>query len=193
MGYLKLRENVSAMLADSSLLALFSLIIVQIGCGIILKTAEHHGTYRFSPSSSVAISEMLKFLISTCLLFRQYRVWLNTEAGYAPVDIYDPIDEESLESSSFSTAGQSKSMPLASLTTHHELKPPSCVLYIRNQAGCCSLSGLLHLALVYAIINNTVGISRWLLDIYIYLSDHTRFLYATSSQIRARYSSVRVA
>ncbi|ODA81342.1 hypothetical protein RJ55_04307 [Drechmeria coniospora] len=49
------------------------LIVIQVGIGVVMKAAQTSGSYSFSPSASVTISEFLKLLLSLALFYRQWQ------------------------------------------------------------------------------------------------------------------------
>ena len=53
--------------------AALGLVAIQVGIGVILKAAQTGGTYAFSPSASVAISEFFKMVLSTIFFYRECR------------------------------------------------------------------------------------------------------------------------
>lgn len=53
--------------------AALALVAIQVGIGIILKAAQTGGSYAFSPSASVAISEFFKMVLSTIFFYRECR------------------------------------------------------------------------------------------------------------------------
>ncbi|KYK62109.1 hypothetical protein DCS_03256 [Drechmeria coniospora] len=53
--------------------ATLGLIVIQVGIGVVMKAAQTSGSYSFSPSASVTISEFLKLLLSLALFYRQWQ------------------------------------------------------------------------------------------------------------------------
>lgn len=53
--------------------AALALVAIQVGIGIVLKAAQTGGSYAFSPSASVAISEFFKMVLSTIFFYRECR------------------------------------------------------------------------------------------------------------------------
>ena len=51
--------------------ATLSLIVIQVGIGIVMKYAQTSGSYSFSPSASVAISEFFKLVLSSIFFQRE--------------------------------------------------------------------------------------------------------------------------
>lgn len=52
-------------------LAALALICIQVGIGIVYKIAQTNGRYEFSASSSTAITEFFKFLLSLALFYNE--------------------------------------------------------------------------------------------------------------------------
>ncbi|KAK0109322.1 hypothetical protein ONS96_003141 [Cadophora gregata f. sp. sojae] len=55
---------------NAAYLSALSLVIIQVGIGCIMRSSQTSGKYTFSTSSSVTISEFFKFLISSALIVR---------------------------------------------------------------------------------------------------------------------------
>ncbi|KAK4191065.1 nucleotide-sugar transporter-domain-containing protein [Podospora australis] len=137
-------------------LAAASLVAVQVGSGILLKTAQHHGHYEFSPSGSVAISEFVKLLISLVLFYLECRRRLArgkhipassnaNDAVYTAV-----VDNTADDDEAFS---QSPSMS-SSLFWR----------YIQTDVTSHAKYGFANLSLLYMLINNIIFLCYQLAD-----------------------------
>ena len=120
--------------------------------------------YAFSTSGSIAISETLKGLLSTILFYRECRQrQATTSGGYealasqqsAPASVEDgncnwsdTQDEENLDNE--------KSLPNPDRWTSIPLQ--EFVTICRNEIPYDNIYGFTQLALLYSLINNSVGL-----------------------------------
>jgi predicted RNase H-like HicB family nuclease len=138
-------------------LAAASLVAVQVGSGILLKTAQHHGRYEFSPSGSVAISEFVKLLISSVLFYLECRRRLaegehivlpgpSNANGAVYTAVVDTADNEASPPSSRGDRALRRPAMSASLFWH----------YVQTDVTSHAKYGFANLSLLYMLINNLV-------------------------------------
>jgi hypothetical protein len=133
--------------------AALSLIVIQVGIGVIMKASQTGGQYMFSASASVTISEFLKFLLSGLFYWRECQ---RRQISFHST----PTDVES----GSSTRTSSSSLELE----HHDLecdeKPRKYTRLdsrtfwklCKNELSSGTRYGFAQLALLYALINNSV-------------------------------------
>ncbi|TID25905.1 UDP-galactose transporter [Venturia nashicola] len=149
--------------------AALALIIIQAGIGVLYKFAQHDGGYAFSPSSSITISEFLKFLLSTCFFYRECsKRHVRSPQGYSGVESGSSrsstdekalmSDEVPIEESEMSESSSSRSIPQG------KMKISDFIFYCMTEVSSDTQYGFSKLALLYALINNTVFVLYKLAD-----------------------------
>lgn len=138
------------------------LILIQVGIGIILKSSQTGGKYAFSVSGSITISEFFKFLLSTIFFWRHYRAQ-SRQLGYESVPLHINLPSSTRSSSSLE------------LKDYHSEESDDTVVELADRPAEPRWShlrafwghyfeeinvdtryGFALLALLYALINNTV-------------------------------------
>lgn len=138
-------------------LAAASLVAVQVGSGILLKTAQHHGHYEFSPSGSVAISEFVKLLFSLVLFNLECRRRLAEGKHIAlpgPSNANDAVYTAVVD-----TADDEASPPLSRgdrALRHPAMSASLFWQYIQTDVTGHAKYGFANLSLLYMLINNLV-------------------------------------
>jgi len=146
---------------NAAYLSALSLVVIQVGIGCIMRASQTSGKYTFSTSSSVTISEFFKFLISSALIIRSSLRGRRDPAGtheLVPVEDGDErVDEKG--------RGMDESVGLEDERLIHPLSDARLNRrggvvgdYLRS-LGMVSVEnryGFAKLALLYALINNTV-------------------------------------
>jgi hypothetical protein len=178
--------------------AALGLVAIQVGMGILLKISQKSGTYEFSRSSSVTLSEFFKMLLSTIFFYRECRKRnaRNVNPSYTAL----PTSErgsfgEAKEFSDERTNGNRNGHAKV-LEVNKDAKEP--YLDLRTFWECCrnevsrdTRYGFAHLALFYALINNTVS---EIVHIEMgFLLTIGRLLLCSNSQTRGPFSSRSLA
>lgn len=143
--------------------ATLGLIFIQVGIGIVMKAAQTSGSYSFSPSASVTISEFLKLCLSSLFFFRQWRqrtieeVKFVDEAGkshHGPQASHGGEEEEmpGLEKREHSSLESAREHLIAS----PQLNPVTFWHDLRAQITRQKTTGFYILALCYTLMNNSV-------------------------------------
>ena len=153
----------------SAYAAALGLIAIQVGIGIIMKAAQKGGSYEFSASSSVTISEFCKMLLSTFFFYRECR--RRNATILSPAHTALPTSERSSfeEAKVFAdeeTNGIGEASGPRFVERHKDGKAPhldgqTFWDYIKNEIGVDTRYGFAQLALFYALINNTAS-RTWL-------------------------------
>lgn len=148
--------------------AALSLVAIQVSIGIIMKSAQTGGTYSFSPSASIVISEFLKMLLSMAFFYRvcQRRAADGIQpstrgggSGYSALLGSElPITDEN---SSVEKEDTTEVEDLSSSRPRLEARLPYLSLgkywsYIRGEVTGPVRMGFCNLALFYVLINNSV-------------------------------------
>ncbi|KAF4962840.1 hypothetical protein FSARC_9083 [Fusarium sarcochroum] len=159
-------------------LAALGLVGIQVGIGVIMKTAQRGGSYSFSASGSIAISEFLKFILSTVFFYRECKTRAQTgigpstrgsDAAYASlsddnqdIDIQDKDEDSSSLTMIDSDDEEARSagpslQPLA-------FSPRTFWGYVRGEVRNDVRFGFYNLALLYILINNSIFLSYKMAD-----------------------------
>jgi len=158
-------------------LAAVAFVIIQVGIGIVFKIAQKSdGKYAFSQSASISISEFCKLLLSTSFFYRQCRTRLAEQNGrdveknaYVPLeDLSDDVSSEGAKiQEKIADDGKSESKgtePAWKRQQAEASKGPTprlafrdFVPMVKSEINTATVFGFAHLALLYAIINNSVG------------------------------------
>jgi hypothetical protein len=153
--------------------AALGLVVIQVGIGIIMKASQTGGSYSFSPSASVTISEFFKMLLSTLFFYRECKqraadgIRPSTRgggSGYSSLatselpmaersSLEEKREEEGLNGNASSSNGDA--------VKHHAMEPAQIDLrtfwsYIRGEVTMDVRYGFCNLALFYVLINNSV-------------------------------------
>jgi hypothetical protein len=155
-------------------LAALGLVAIQVGIGIILKIAQTDGSYSFSPSASVTISEFFKMLLSTLFFYRECKtraasgVQPSTRgggSGYALVGNSDlPLterrsddDHEKHVEEGNGNAANGRALVTEKLAgPARELNVRLFWSYVRGEVTVDVRYGFCNLAMFYVLINNSV-------------------------------------
>lgn len=135
--------------------AALSLVAIQVGIGIIMKSSQTGGQYSFSASASVTISEFLKLLLSGLFFWRECRK-RQTSFHSAPTDIESPSSSRSSSSSSEPINQDEQDNEKTIIYTRLTLR--AYLEFCKNELSTSTRYGFAQLALLYALINNSV---RW--------------------------------
>lgn len=153
--------------------AALGLVAIQVGIGIVMKLSQTGGSYSFSPSASVTISEFFKMVLSTIFFYNECKrraadgVRPSTRgggSGYSSLSTELPMNERSSldekrgeeealngSSSSSNASGVEKHtgpLPRLDLRTYWS--------YVRGEVTRDVRYGFCNLALFYVLINNSV-------------------------------------
>ncbi|PHH60340.1 hypothetical protein CDD81_1825 [Ophiocordyceps australis] len=158
-----------------ALLAALGLIAIQVGMGITLKMAQTGGSYSFSPSGSVAISELVKLLLSSVLFRRECA--RRRSRGIGPKaggdeshhegfghGEHDAELEDQGDGDDADLEGQGNSDDGMLESQESWLNISLLWRYLRGDVGRDKRLGYYLLALCYALINNSVFVSYKLAD-----------------------------
>jgi hypothetical protein len=151
-------------------IAALSLVAIQVGIGIIMKSAQTGGTYSFSPSASIVISEFLKMLLSTAFFYRvcQRRtadgILPSTRiggSGYRALDSELPMIDHQSNPAEREKEAPNKVEDLSAARPHQEGPLPYLTLgkywsYVRGEISGPVRVGFCNLSLFYVLINNSV-------------------------------------
>ncbi|KAL0939567.1 UDP-galactose transporter [Colletotrichum truncatum] len=160
--------------------AALGLVAIQVGIGIIMKISQTGGSYSFSPSASVTISEFFKMLLSTVFFYNECKrraadgIRPSTRGGgtgYSslatselPTNERSSLDEKREEeglngsSSSSSSSAVDKHAPLPKLDLRTYWS------YVRGEVTKDVRYGFCNLALFYVLINNSIFVSYKMAD-----------------------------
>ncbi|TEA11053.1 CMP-sialic acid transporter 2 [Colletotrichum sidae] len=161
--------------------AALGLVAIQVGIGIIMKVSQTGGSYSFSPSASVTISEFFKMLLSTIFFYNECKrraadgIRPSTRgggSGYSslatselPTNERSSLDEKREEeglngsassSSSSSTDKHTGPLPKLDVRTYWS--------YVRGEVTRDVRYGFCNLALFYVLINNSIFVSYKMAD-----------------------------
>ncbi|KAL9129687.1 MAG: hypothetical protein Q9217_001929 [Psora testacea] len=164
----------SALLTPAYAAAL-ALVVIQVGIGLIYKSAAQGGSksnYGFSPSSSVTLSEFLKLLLSTAFFYGECRQrYASSSSGYrqaattsaqdsfkekAEVSDRDLESPESLhETSTLNNTGESPRGLFARDNGSH-LGLKEFFRCFGDEVPADAKYGFIQLAMLYSLLNNSV-------------------------------------
>lgn len=126
-------------------------------------------SYTFSTSSSITISEFLKCTLSTFLFYRECRrrhaaksfAYHATPATPERLSLEEKDDSRTFSETSTLEEGKDGSedhvkMPLSPGASGRELTLEEFWIYCKNEVPMDTKYGFFSLALLYALINNTV-------------------------------------
>jgi hypothetical protein len=177
----------------SAYCAALALIAIQVAIGIIMKTAQTSGDYAFSASASLTISEFFKLLISTALFYREYRKRpRRTDILNSPESFelfLSPSGQSSARSSSDHSceenSGDNEKESNRSSEDAEGWTPPKLFSVssfwgqFQEEMSTENRYGFVQLALLYALINNTVSRSSAMIIAKL-ISDTSRYSWLTS-------------
>ncbi|CAL3967738.1 unnamed protein product [Diplocarpon coronariae] len=143
-------------------LSALCLVVIQVGIGCIMMSSQTGGKYAFSTSGSVTISEFCKFLISSALIVRACaRDAAHPTPTHEAILISPMSDDERKDAEE---GAESERM-----IYEHELGRKKRSLFAAYAATLDKVSvenrfGFAKLALLYALINNTIFVAYKLAD-----------------------------
>lgn len=152
-------------------IAALGLVGIQVGIGVIMKTAQSGGSYAFSPSGSITISEFLKLILSSIFFYRECKT--RAQTGVGPSTRGSDTAYASLADDHRDLEIQDKDGDASSLTAmdsddegSRDSGSTSAALpfgirmfwgYIRGEVRNDVRFGFYNLALIYILINNSVS------------------------------------
>ncbi|KAK2059458.1 UDP-galactose transporter [Colletotrichum caudatum] len=162
--------------------AALGLVAIQVGIGIIMKVSQTGGSYSFSPSASVTISEFFKMVLSTIFFWNECKrraadgVLPSTRgggSGYSslatselPLAERSSLDEKREEDALNGNAGSSSNAN--GVDKHTSPLPPldfrTFWRYVRGEVTKDVRYGFCNLALFYVLINNSIFVSYKMAD-----------------------------
>ncbi|GKT55679.1 UDP-galactose transporter [Colletotrichum tofieldiae] len=162
--------------------AALGLVAIQVGIGIIMKIAQTGGSYSFSPSASVTISEFFKMVLSTIFFYNECKrrvadgIRPSTRgggSGYAslatselPLNERSSLDEKREEEGLNGSASSSSNGNV--VDKHTGPLPPldfrTYWSYVRGEVTRDVRYGFCNLALFYVLINNSIFVSYKMAD-----------------------------
>ncbi|KAF9767864.1 hypothetical protein IL306_014907 [Fusarium sp. DS 682] len=159
-------------------LAALGLIGIQVGIGVIMKTAQRGGSYSFSPSVSITISEFLKLILSTVFFYRECKTRAQTgvgpstrgsDAAYASLSDehqdYEIQDkDEDTSSLTMMDSEDEEARGAASSSEPLPFGPRTFWGYVRGEVRNDVRFGFYNLALLYILINNSIFLSYKMAD-----------------------------
>lgn len=145
---------------------------IQVGIGIIMKASQTGGSYSFSPSASVTVSESLKMLLSTIFFYNECRKRANE--GVSPstrgLNLNNPYVIDSLpllaQDTGHDVIKPEESPPNAGTDLPDQVSTSRAPLqfslplywqYIRGEVTKDVRYGFCTLALFYVLINNSAS------------------------------------
>ncbi len=152
-------------LQGAAYLSAFCLVVIQVGIGIIMKSSQAGGSYTFSVSSAVTISELLKCILSASFILRDC---LIQRSGPAQTHLIlpsspRPSDDEAVIEMKTKYSEQGPEDPVVFHDDDEDMDcpPPRTTLFNQfvSQLSYVSVKsryGFAMLAWLYALINNTV-------------------------------------
>ncbi|PNS19648.1 UDP-galactose transporter [Sphaceloma murrayae] len=169
---------------NPALLAAIAFVIIQVGIGIIFKIAQRDdGRYAFSLSSSIAISEFCKLILSTIFFYRQCQQrQADPRRQSAEKHTYAQLDQKSSDGDERSDRS-TRSTDISDIESAGTIdvedarpkwKPPvqqsrhigidAFIAMVLDEIQIHTAYGMAHLALLYAIINNSTFVLYQLAD-----------------------------
>ncbi|KAK1979657.1 UDP-galactose transporter [Colletotrichum cereale] len=163
--------------------AALGLVAIQVGIGIIMKLSQTGGSYSFSPSASVTISEFFKMVLSSIFFWNECKrraadgILPSTRgggSGYSslatselPLAERSSLDEKREEEALNGSAASSSTN--ANGVDHHTGPLPRLDFrtywsYVRGEVTKDVRYGFCNLALFYVLINNSIFVSYKMAD-----------------------------
>lgn len=128
------------------------LVAIQVGIGIIMKSSQTGGHYKYSESACITISEFFKLLLSTCFFYAECR---TRNTGYIAAHTALPSSPRSSTSTmELMSVEETKSMPIDGEV---KLSWRQFITFIKTEASVDATYGFAKLALLYSFVNNTVS------------------------------------
>lgn len=172
-SHIRFQGFLASVSQNSALRAALALVGIQVGIGLIMKTSQKDGKYAFSPSSSVTISEGLKFLLSTWLFWQECRTRVthqdapqrNTEVEFESESKADAEAKPFLDDPE-SNGGKSSNNNNDYVETFigTRLQVQTFWQYVKHEVSLDVRYGFVRLALFYVLINNLIFVSYKLAD-----------------------------
>ncbi|KAF4340068.1 UDP-galactose transporter [Fusarium beomiforme] len=162
---------------QAAYLAALSLVGIQVGIGIIMKTAQRGGSYSFSASGSITISEFLKLLLSTVFFYRECKT--RAQSGVGPCARGLDVAYSSLSTEHDDADIQDKDEAPSSLSLGSDDEEAMCAKshsrplafslrtfwdYAYAEVRSDVRFGFHNLALLYILINNSIFLSYKMAD-----------------------------
>jgi hypothetical protein len=145
--------------------AAFILVVIQVGIGIIMKASQGPtGEYAFSVSASLTFSELIKFALSIFLFYRQCTKRRMDSQSSAPCPVSSSEMKPFLD---HAATFEGTSLSAGEEAQEDDAQPPTVQLdwrsfwthYCVNEISVEMRYGFAQLALLYALINNTVSLA----------------------------------
>ncbi|KUJ08723.1 uncharacterized protein LY89DRAFT_325089 [Mollisia scopiformis] len=155
---------------SAAYLSALGLIVIQVGIGIILKSSQTNGQYAFSVSGSVTISEFFKCLLSISFILRECLMKISSiRRGHSllPSSPRSASSEElSVESTEFRDIEDEKRAEATAPSFEQYQGSSVYKLFMlkMNEVSMENRFGFAKLALLYALINNTIFVAYKLAD-----------------------------
>ncbi|RCI17269.1 hypothetical protein L249_3151, partial [Ophiocordyceps polyrhachis-furcata BCC 54312] len=151
------------------------LVAIQVGLGVILKLAQNDGSYSFSTSGSVSISEFGKLILSTILFCREcsHRIArgmkprTHTGGDYESPPLTSTPGASSRGQNGRDEDDEEEYFPHVKLQYNMvdaKLSPAVVWRYFRGEVTDEKQAGFYILALCYTLINNSIFLSYYLAD-----------------------------
>jgi UDP-galactose transporter len=155
--------------------AALALVVIQVSIGILFKASQTDGKYSFSASSSVTISEFLKFVLATVFFYRECAAKHATSPrlpSQGPVFDQELDEEKQVNSDDddgedqafLKSAGKVASRIGQFRTAGMAMDLKTFYGYVLEEMPSESRYGFSLLALFYVLINNTVFLQYRLSD-----------------------------
>lgn len=162
--FAQLQSNVRV---SPAIVAAVALVIVQVSVGIVYKAAQQaNGAYAFSQSSSIAISEFLKLAISTACFYAQcckrQSATVQNDDNEKPAgpdaSSYDLVsnEEDTHDLQDGKGKGLNRHIEQELLQKGRWIGPTTFFSALKKEISSATVYGMAQLALLYALINNTV-------------------------------------
>ncbi|KAM4060136.1 nucleotide-sugar transporter [Hirsutella rhossiliensis] len=141
-----------------ALAAATGLVVIQVGIGIILKTAQTNGSYSFSTSGSVSFSELASGVGP--------RTRAAENHDFLPISSTDASDEQGVHNGQDALGDEyvSAQSKCFSATVPSKMDVGALWSYFRGEVTREKQFGFYILALCYTLINNSVFLSYHLAD-----------------------------
>ncbi|KAK2624938.1 hypothetical protein QTJ16_005307 [Diplocarpon rosae] len=143
-------------------LSALCLVVIQVGIGCIMMSSQTGGKYTFSTSSSVTISEFFKFLISSSLIIRACQ-----RDAADPTQNHEafPISRVSDDERKYTEEEvESERVIYAHETGRNNRTLSAAYIATLDKVSVENRFGFAKLALLYALINNTIFVAYKLAD-----------------------------
>ncbi|QDS73223.1 hypothetical protein FKW77_003564 [Venturia effusa] len=150
-------------------IAALTLTVIQAATGVLYRFAQHDGGYAFSPSASIAISEFLKLGLSTCFFYQECSSRHFESLQRCSESERGPSRSFAKERSLLSERPPMKDLEqsdsnTSSIMSQTKMKFGDFIVYCLTEVAMDTKFGFPKLALLYALINNTVFVLYELAD-----------------------------